>query len=86
MNKVEKAFLTNYHFIRILQQIFSTFSDFEKIQVFSEKEKPIHFFKNPNFESFEKSYYFSRILRQMCYNLVKKRERNWQNRVKKLSR
>ena len=36
-------------------------------------EKPIYFFKkDPNFERFEKSYYFSRILRQICYNLVKK--------------
>ena len=27
------------------------------------------------------TYYYSRILRQMCYNLVKN-ERNWQNWVK----
>ena len=26
-----------------------------------------------NFERFDKSYYFSRILQQICYNLVKKK-------------
>ena len=28
--------------------------------------------KNLNFERFEKFYYFSHILRQICYNLMKK--------------
>ena len=32
----------------------------------------MYFFnKTPNFDGFEKSYYFSPILRQMCGNLVK---------------
>ena len=60
--------------------------DFKKIQFF--------FQKNPNFEHFERSYCFSRILGQIYYILVKKnftfsnvnilpmlacrRERNWQ--------
>ena len=37
-------------------------------------EKNIYFFskKNPNFERFEESYYFKRILHQICYNLVQK--------------
>ena len=49
----------------------ATFKDFEKIRFFF--EKPIYFFKeDPKFESFEESYYFRRILRQICYNLVKK--------------
>ena len=49
---------------------FATFKDFEKIQVFF--EKPIYFFKkDPNFERFEESYYFSRILRQISDNSVK---------------
>ena len=34
-------------------------------------EKPIYFFKK-KFERFENSCYFSRILRQTCYNLMKK--------------
>ena len=37
-------------------------------------EKPICFSKkNPNFERFEDSYFLSRILRQICYNLVNKK-------------
>ena len=43
---------------------FAIFRDFEKIQIF--------FQKDPNFERFEESYHFKRILRQLCYNLVKK--------------
>ena len=34
--------------------------------------KPNCCFKKPNVESFEKSYSFSRILRQACNNLMKK--------------
>ena len=37
-------------------------------------EKPIYlFYKNPDFERFENSYYFSRILRKLCYNLMEKK-------------
>ena len=49
---------------------FATFGDFEKYQAFSKK---IYFFKrNLIFERFERYYYFGCILRQICYNLVKK--------------
>ena len=44
--------------------ILKTFKLFlEKTQLF--------FQKSPNFEGFENSYYSGRILRQICYNLVK---------------
>ena len=50
---------------------FATFGDFWKIKSFF--EKPIYFFeKTPNFERFENFYNFSRILRKICYNLMKK--------------
>ena len=49
---------------------FATFSDFEK-SGFSLKKTPIYFFQK-KFVRFEKSYYFSRNLRQICFNLVKK--------------
>ena len=45
---------------------FATFSDFFL-------RKSTFFSKNPIFEPFEKSYDFSRILRQICYNLMKKK-------------
>ena len=69
----------------------------KKIKFFS-KNPCVFSKKDPNFERFEKSYYFSRILRQICCNLVTKisrpetrtnlpmwRERNWQTSVKKRS-
>ena len=43
-----------------------------RIQVFFRKS-PTLFSKNTNFERFEKSYYFSHILWQICYNLVIKK-------------
>ena len=43
-------------------------------RVFSQKTHLFFLKKNPNFERFEKFYCFSRILRQICYNLMKK---NW---------
>ena len=46
--------------IRIRQQIYNLY---RKIHLFLKK--------TPNFERFEK-YYFSRILRQFCYDLVQK--------------
>ena len=50
--------------------IFATFNDFEIIRVFPKKH--ICFFKKKtNFERFEKSYYSSRVLQQIWYNLVK---------------
>ena len=56
----------------------------EKFKGFFSK-KPIYFSKKiPNFERFENSYYSSRILRQIHYNLVKKkisRSETWTNIV-----
>ena len=57
------------------------------------KNSKVFFQKNPNFQRFE-NYFPSRILRQICYNLVKKihnqneptsllRELNWQTSGKK---
>ena len=40
---------------------------------FLSEKKAIFSQKNPNFESFENSYYSSRILRKICYNLVKRK-------------
>ena len=57
--------------IRILQQIRHLYRFWKKFKFFS-KNLSIFSKKAPNFERFEKSYYFSRILRQICYNLVKK--------------
>ena len=63
----------------------------KKNQFFS-KDPSISSKKETIFERFEKSYYFSRILRQICYNLFKKitlrnvnehRERHWQTSGKK---
>ena len=68
---------------------FTTFSNFLGNQDF--------FRKTPNFERFEKFYYFSRILLKICYNSMKKidiqtreqsmlahlRELNWQTSGKK---
>ena len=87
-----------YHLIRILQQICHFFRFWKKIQDFFSKNPSIFPKKQPNFERFENSYYFSRILRQICYNLMKKRfhiqtceqpmlarlrELNWQTSGKK---
>ena len=55
----------------------TTYRVFEKIQLFS--EKPIVSFLKKKFVCFEKSYYFSRILLQICENLVIKNY-NSQNR------
>ena len=90
-----KTFLRNYAIWYAFCCKFATFIDFENFKFFF--EKPVYFFKKtPNFECFEKSYFFSRILRELCYNLVKKtsrsvtwtycrcwRERNWQTSGKK---
>ena len=50
---------------------FATCSNFRKNSNFFSKNPSI-LFKKPNFERFEKSYCFSRILRQLCYNWMKK--------------
>ena len=45
----------------------------KKNPVFFQKEPSFFFFKKTNFRiRFEKSYHFTRILRQICYNLVVK--------------
>ena len=70
MIRAEMIFLRNINTWYASYSKFATFKDFEKIRVFF--EKPIYFFKkDPNFKRFEESYYFSHILRQICYNLVK---------------
>ena len=53
--------------IRILQQIRHLKHFWKKWKFFSKNYFP----KSPNFERFEKSYYFSRIL-QICYHFNKK--------------
>ena len=84
-----------YNFRNAFYGKFATFSDFWK-KIFLANISGF-FSKNPNFERFEKSYYFSRILRQICKNLMKKiviqtreepmlaclREINWQTSGKK---
>ena len=78
-----------YHLRRILEKKYATCRYFEKFQSFFGKNPSISP-KNPNFEHF-KNYSSSRILRQICYNLVKRKfhvqkrerasfycERNWQ--------
>ena len=62
------------------------------------RKNPSIFPRDPKFERFENSYYSSRILRQICYNLVKRKfhvqkgertsfqcERNWPTSGKKTS-
>ena len=78
-----KTFLRNKTIWDAFYRKFATFNDFEKNSWFF-LERPIYFKeKNPNFERFEKSYCCSRILWQICYNLVKtkfdgqKLEQNW---------
>ena len=71
MIRAEMAFLRNntiwYEFYSKLPPLGIS----KKIQVFS-KNRSIFFQKDPNFERFEESYYFRRILRQICYNLAQK--------------
>ena len=66
--RAEKTFLRNITILYAFYSKFTTFSDLKKFFF----EKPTYFLKNPNFERFEKIYYFSRILRQICYNSMKK--------------
>ena len=55
----------------------------QKFKVFFRKKTHLFFHKNPNFERSANSYYSSRILWQICYNLVKKnwRSETWTNIV-----
>ena len=69
--RTDNTFLRNNTILNAFYSKFPTFSDFKKYQDFT--DKPIYFFKSPNFERFEKFYYFSRILRQICYNLMEKK-------------
>ena len=71
---------------------FATFKRFLKIQDFFSKNPSIFFFKNPTpqLERFEKSYYFSCILRQIWWKnfttfskVSDHRKRNWQTAGKK---
>ena len=65
---------------------FATFSNFEKIQDFFRKSHLFFFWKNPNFERFEIFHYFSRILRQICYNLMEKNSESWTTDVGSFTR
>ena len=69
--RVEMTFLwKNTSWYAVFSE-FATFRCFEKFQVFF--AKPVHFFKKDRiFERFEKSYYFSHILWQICYSVDKK--------------
>ena len=69
--KAEKTLLRNNTIWYVFYSKFANFIDFEKNVKFFFKI-PSVFAKTPNFERFENSYYSSRILRQICYNLVKK--------------
>ena len=60
----KRYFTKYYHLIRILQQS-CLFYRFQKKSVFLSKKTLIAYV-------FEKFFYFSRILRQTCYNLVTK--------------
>ena len=70
VNLGKKAILWNIIIWYAFYRKFATFSWFRKISRFFRKTKPYQ--KIPNFVCFEKSYYFSRILRQICYKFVMK--------------
>ena len=55
---MEKTFLRNIIIWYAIHINFDTFTNFKKFIFFSKK--------NPNFERFERPYYFRRILRQTC--------------------
>ena len=69
--RAENKFLRNISILYAFYSKFTTFSDFKKVKILFLKT---HLFvkKNPNFVRFEKFYYFSRILRQIWYVLMKK--------------
>ena len=70
-NPIMRAQKNHFDLIRILQIYYLKRSRKYSIFFF---EKLISFSrKTPNFERFEKWYYFSRILGQSCYNLMKKK-------------
>ena len=48
----------------------ATFTDFEKKSSVFFQKTPFFLKKKTNFVCFEKSYYFNRTVRQICYNLV----------------
>ena len=68
-NQVGKNNFKNYyHLVRILQQIFH-FNCFRKNSIFFPTKPIVFFHKNPKLVRFEKSCYFSRIVRQNFFNL-----------------
>ena len=86
--KIEDFFRKNHLFFKKKPQIlnilrnftssvafygkFATFSSYwKKTKIFFRRTHP--FKKNPTFEHFEKFYYFSHTLRQICNNLMKKK-------------
>ena len=60
-----------------------TLAILKKITFFFEKLIYFFFKRTPEFEHFDETYYFSRILRQIFYNLVRKNSRSetWTNIV-----
>ena len=87
--RAEKTFLRNHTTWYAFYSKFATFIKFGKISSFLSKNSSIFSKKNLSFER----CYFSRILRKICFDLVKKtftfrnmnehRERNWQISGKK---
>ena len=73
--RAEETFLRNNTIWYAFFSKVATFSDSEKIWCFfSKNPSAINFFskENPNFECSKKSYYFGRILRQICYNFMRR--------------
>ena len=65
---MEKIFLRKNIIWYAFCSKFSTFTDLKNSSFF--RNNPSIYSKNPFFVLFQKSYLFSRILRQICYNLV----------------
>ena len=96
--RAENTFLRNVTILYAFYSKLTTFSNFQKKTQDFFSKNPYIFLKNQNFECFEKFYYFSPILRRICYNLIKRkfdlqtgeqsmlarlRELNWEISVKK---
>ena len=83
--RAEKTLLRNHTILCAFDSNLTPLAILKRFMFFS--KKPTTFSKkNPSFERFEKSYCFSRILQQNCYNLARKitfrivnehRECNW---------
>ena len=65
---------------------FATLCDFMKVQDFFRDTYLLFFQRKQIFECFEETYYFSRIPRQICYNLMKKISDSWMTDVGSFTR